>query len=62
MDKVPMGIGRIRELLPHRYPMLMLDRVIELSAAARAGGEADLGERAVLHRALSRTSRSSRAC
>ena len=26
-----MGIGRIRELLPHRYPMLMLDRVIELS-------------------------------
>jgi beta-hydroxyacyl-ACP dehydratase FabZ len=31
MDKVPMGIGRIRELLPHRYPMLMLDRVIELS-------------------------------
>ena len=32
MDKVPMGIARIRELLPHRYPMLMLDRVIELSA------------------------------
>ena len=31
MDKVPMGIARIRELLPHRYPMLMLDRVIELS-------------------------------
>ena len=26
-----MGIGRIRELLPHRYPMLMLDRVVELS-------------------------------
>ncbi len=32
MDKLPMGIGRIRELLPHRYPMLMLDRVVELSA------------------------------
>ena len=31
MDKVPMGIGRIRELLPHRYPMLMIDRVVELS-------------------------------
>jgi beta-hydroxyacyl-ACP dehydratase FabZ len=31
MDKLPMGIGRIRELLPHRYPMLMLDRVVELS-------------------------------
>jgi len=32
MDKLPMGIQRIRELLPHRFPMLMLDRVIELSA------------------------------
>jgi beta-hydroxyacyl-ACP dehydratase FabZ len=32
MDKVPIGIQRIRELLPHRYPMLMIDRVIELSA------------------------------
>jgi len=31
MDKVPIGIQRIRELLPHRYPMLMIDRVIELS-------------------------------
>jgi beta-hydroxyacyl-ACP dehydratase FabZ len=31
MDKLPMGIGRIRELLPHRFPMLMLDRVLELS-------------------------------
>ena len=27
MDKVPIGIERIRELLPHRYPMLMIDRV-----------------------------------
>jgi beta-hydroxyacyl-ACP dehydratase FabZ len=32
MDKVPIGIQRIRELLPHRYPMLMIDRVIELSS------------------------------
>lgn len=31
MDKVPIGIQRIRELLPHRYPMLMIDRVVELS-------------------------------
>ena len=31
MDKLPMGIGRIRELLPHRFPMLMLDRVVDLS-------------------------------
>ena len=32
MDKLPMGVQRIRELLPHRYPMLMIDRVIELSS------------------------------
>lgn len=32
MNKLPIGIQRIRELLPHRYPMLMIDRVIELSA------------------------------
>ena len=31
MDKTPIGIERIRELLPHRYPMLMIDRVVELS-------------------------------
>ena len=31
MDKTPIGIERIRELLPHRYPMLMVDRVTELS-------------------------------
>ena len=31
MDKLPIGIQRIRELLPHRYPMLMIDRVVELS-------------------------------
>jgi 3-hydroxyacyl-[acyl-carrier-protein] dehydratase len=31
LDKTPIGIARIRELLPHRWPMLMIDRVIELS-------------------------------
>jgi len=31
VDKLPIGIQRIRELLPHRYPMLMIDRVVELS-------------------------------
>ena len=30
MDKVPFGSERIRELLPHRHPMLMIDRVLEL--------------------------------
>ena len=30
MDKAPFGSERIRELLPHRHPMLMIDRVLEL--------------------------------
>ena len=30
MEKAPFGSERIRELLPHRYPMLMVDRVLEL--------------------------------
>ena len=30
MEKAPLGIARILELLPHRSPMLMIDRVLEL--------------------------------
>ena len=30
MEKGPFGSERIRELLPHRYPMLMIDRVLEI--------------------------------
>ena len=30
MADPPLGIDRIQGLLPHRYPMLMLDRVIEI--------------------------------
>jgi len=30
VEKVPFGIDRILELLPHRAPMLMIDRVLEL--------------------------------
>ena len=31
MAKVQLGIQQIRELLPHRYPMLLVDRVLEIS-------------------------------
>ncbi|MCI5137897.1 MAG: 3-hydroxyacyl-[acyl-carrier-protein] dehydratase FabZ, partial [Candidatus Electrothrix sp. AR1] len=27
--QLPMGIKEILELLPHRYPFIMLDRVLE---------------------------------
>ena len=30
MEKAPFGIDRILELLPHRAPMLMIDRVLEI--------------------------------
>ncbi|HTO52076.1 MAG TPA: 3-hydroxyacyl-ACP dehydratase FabZ [Myxococcota bacterium] len=30
MEKLPFGTQRILELLPHRPPMLMIDRVVEL--------------------------------
>jgi len=31
MDKFPLSLERIRELIPHRYPMLLVDRVLEVS-------------------------------
>ena len=31
MEKLPLGIEEIRRLLPHRYPMLLVDRVLEIS-------------------------------
>ncbi len=31
MEKLPLGIEQIRKLLPHRYPMLLVDRVLEIS-------------------------------
>ncbi len=30
MAKIEFGIDRIRQLLPHRYPMLLIDRVLEI--------------------------------
>ena len=29
-DKQQLKIGDLMELLPHRYPMLLLDRVVEI--------------------------------
>ncbi len=31
MDKLPLSSEQIRELLPHRYPMLLVDRVLEIT-------------------------------
>jgi len=31
MSKAALSIDQVRELLPHRYPMLLVDRVVQLS-------------------------------
>jgi len=32
MSKITLSITQIREILPHRYPMLLVDRVLEITA------------------------------
>ncbi len=41
MPKSVLGIAQIRELLPHRYPILLVDRILELD------GDRALGEKLV---------------
>ncbi len=36
--KAPLGPAEIRELIPHRYPFLLVDRIEELEPGARAVG------------------------
>ena len=36
--KVPLGPATIRELIPHRYPFLLVDRVVEIEPGIRAVG------------------------
>lgn len=38
MFETPIDVVGIRQILPHRYPFLMLDRVIELEPGKRAVG------------------------
>lgn len=32
---LPLGVGEIQKLLPHRYPFLLIDRVVEFEAGVR---------------------------
>ena len=36
--KLPLGAAEIRELIPHRYPFLLVDRIEELEPGVRAVG------------------------
>lgn len=37
-DRTPLDIRRIMEILPHRFPMLLIDRILELEPMKRALG------------------------
>ena len=37
-QKTVIDINRIQEMIPHRYPILLVDRIIELTPGARAVG------------------------
>lgn len=36
--RLPLGAAEIRELIPHRYPFLLVDRIDELEPGVRAAG------------------------
>ena len=36
--KLPLGPATIRELIPHRYPFLLVDRIEKVEPGVRAGG------------------------
>ena len=36
--RAPLGPAQIRDLIPHRYPLLLVDRIEELEAGVRAVG------------------------
>ena len=37
-DTLPLDVSRIMEMIPHRYPILLLDRIVELEAGESAVG------------------------
>ena len=52
------GIDEVMRRLPHRYPMLLVDRVLECVSGERIVALKNVtDERAVLRRALSRAAR-----
>ena len=49
---LPLEAADIMRILPHRYPFLLVDRVIELEPGKRAVALKQVSERAAVHRAL----------
>ncbi len=37
-DKLPIDINRIMDMIPHRYPILLVDRILELEEGVSATG------------------------
>ncbi len=42
--KAPLGPAEIRELIPHRYPFLLVDRIEELEPGVRALGKKNVSQ------------------
>ena len=55
-------IKRILEMIPHRYPMLMVDKVTEMLLSRAPSASRTSASTSRSSRAISRPSRSCRAC
>jgi 3-hydroxyacyl-[acyl-carrier-protein] dehydratase len=59
--RLPLEIEDIKKVLPHRYPFLLVDRILEMEEDRRVlGREERLRQRALLHRRPRRAARAAR--
>ena len=58
----PVDVIRIQQLLPHRYPFLLVDRVIELEPNLRIKAIKNVTINEPFFQAISLATRSCRAC
>ena len=60
---VEIDIQRIMQMIPHRHPFLMIDKVIDVVANERATGIKNIiDQRAIIFRGTFRRARSCQAC
>ena len=57
---IPIDIMRIMELIPHRFPFLMVDRIVELTLDEKAVGLKNVSINEPYFQAISRGTRSCR--
>ncbi len=57
-----MDIGRILDVIPHRYPFLLVDRILEVEGTKRIVGIKNVTINEPFSRAIFRDTRSCPAC